>query len=304
MKLFADIGNYSTITALEGGTPLMIRSVEADVTVKSVTPKNTDDSPTVQCDSRKLILGEYATKQKNVQSIVERGKHNPNVVKPYLLSGLRDVFNGSVHYLLPKRDRWVEDGLRSKLIGTHEITVNGKFYKHTITDIQFSLESDVAVEHAFLSGAISDDGDCLAVDIGGGTTNYLVMTSDNTVLHRNSIPDVGGISLANDIINSDWMQSYNYAFNASKVMDAIADGSLTYGRRYDFSEVFKPLLDNWFNRLVDKIMMDCRDYMADVATVMFMGGNAELIRARVASQDGYYIPKNPQMANITALMNL
>ncbi|MBW4600329.1 MAG: ParM/StbA family protein [Calothrix sp. FI2-JRJ7] len=304
MKLFADIGNYSSITAFKGEKPLMIRSVEADVTVKSVMAKNSDESPTVQCDGKKLILGEFATKQKNVQSIVERGKHNANVVKPYLLSGLREVFNGSVHYLLPKRDRWIEDGLRSKLIGTHEISINGKFYKHTITDIQFFLESDVAAQHAFLSGAIADDGDCLAIDIGGGTTNYLVMTPETTVLHRNSIPDVGGISLANDVINSDWMQSFNYAFNASKVMDAIADGSLTYGRRYDFSEVFKPLLDNWFNRLVDKIMMDCRDYMSDVVTVMFIGGNAELIRSRVANQESYYIPDSPQLANITALMEL
>lgn len=304
MKLFADIGNYSSITALEGENPLLVRSIEADITIKSATGLNTDESPTVLCEGRKLILGEYATKLKNVQSIVERGKHNPDVIKPYLLCGLREVFNGQVVYLLPKRDRWIEDGLRSKLIGTHEITVNGNFYKHTITDIGFFLESDVAVEHAFLSGAIADDGDCLAIDIGGGTTNYLVMTPDNTVLHRNSIPDVGGVSLANDVINSDWMQGYNYSFNVSKVMDAIADGSLTYGRRYDFSEVFKPLLDNWFNRLVDRIMMDCRDYMADVATVMFMGGNAGLIRDRITNQDGYYIPQNPQMANITALMNM
>jgi StbA protein len=301
MKLLADVGNYSTITALQGEKPLMIRSAEVDITLKSVMGKETDDSPTVQCEGRKLILGEYATKQKHVQSIVERGKHNPSVIKPYLLSGLREVFNGSVMYLLPKRDRWIEDGLRSKLIGTHEITVNGKFYKHTITDVNFFLESDVAVTQAFLSEAISNDGDCLAIDIGGGTTNYLVMTPDNAVLHRNSLPDVGGISLANDVINSDWMQSQNYAFNASKVMDAIADGSLTYGRRYSFSEVFKPLLNNWFNRLVDHIMMDCRDYMSDVATVMFLGGNASLIRDRIANQDGYYIPENPQMANITAL---
>jgi hypothetical protein len=304
MKLFADIGNYSTITALEGEKPLMIRSVEADITVKSVLSKNTDDSPTVTCEGRKLILGEYATKQKNAQSIVERGKHDPNVVKPYLFSGLRDVFNGTITYLLPKRDRWIEDGLRSKLIGTHEITVNGKFFKHTVTDIQFFLETDVAVESAFLSGSIPDDGDCLTIDIGGGTTNYLVMTPDGNILHRNSLPDVGGVSLANDIINSDWMQSYNVAFNPAKVMDAIADGSLTYGRRYDFSEIFKPLLDNWFNRLVDRIMLDCRDYLPDVATVMFLGGNACLIRERVAGQEGYYIPENPQTANIEALMNL
>lgn len=304
MKLFADVGNYSTITALEGKAPVTIRSVEADITIKSVTAKNNDESPTVQCEGRKLILGEYATKQKNVQSIVERGKHNPNVIKPYLFSGLRECLNGSVYYLLPKRDRWIEDGLRSKLIGTHEVTVNGVFYKHTVTDIKFFLESDVAVEHAFLSGAISDDGDCLGIDIGGGTTNYLIMTPENTVLHRNSIPDVGGISLANDVINSDWMQSFNYAFNAAKVMDAITDQSLMYGRRYDFSEVFKPLLDNWFNRLIDKIMMDCRDYMSDVVTVMFLGGNAELIRDRIINQDGYYIPEDPQLTNITALMSI
>lgn len=303
-KLYADIGNYSTITASTNHKLLNIRSVESDITVRSVLTKNTDDSPTVICQGRKLILGYHATKQKNVQSIVERGKHNPKVVLPYLLCGLRESFNGTVNYLLPKHDKWIEDGLRSQLIGVHEITVNGKFYKHNIVDIKFFLESDIAVEQAFLTRTIDDNGDCLCVDIGGGTTNYLIMTPDATILHRNSIPDIGGISLANDIINSDWMQSFNYAFNTSKVMDAVTDGSLTYGRRYDFSEVFTPLLNNWFDRLIDRIMMDCRDYLSEVATIMFIGGNAELLRDRISNKDGYYIPEHPQIANIQGLINL
>ena len=292
MKLIADIGNYSTITALEGKEPLLIRAVEADITVKSVMSKNTDESPTVLCEGRKLILGEYATKQKNAQTIVEQGKHNPDVIKPYLFAGLRENFQGSISYLVPHRDKWQEDGLRSKLINTHEIAVNGKFYKHTVTDIQFYLESDVAVEAAFITKEIPDDGDCLAIDIGGGTTNFLIMTPDGDVLHRNSFPDVGGVSLANDIINSDLMKSQKYAFKVPKIMDAIADGTFRYGRNYDFFPVFKPLLDNWFNRLVDQIMLDSRDYLSDVATVMFIGGNAELLRDRIQNQDGYYIPQD------------
>jgi hypothetical protein len=304
MKLFADIGNYSAITALEGDTPLLMRSVQADITASSVMAPNNQQSPTVLCDGKKYILGEYATKQKNCQSLVAKGKDKAEAVKPYLFAGLRENFNGELHYLLPKRDRRIEDGHRSKFIDTHEITVNGKFYKHTVTDIKFYLESDVATENAFLSGVIPDDGDCLAIDIGGGTTNYLIMTPDSNVLRRNSLQDVGGVSLANDIINSDWMKSRNYPFKPEKVMDAIADGSLIYGRNHDFSSVFKPLFENWFNGLVDHIMLDCRDYLADVGTVMFLGGNANLIRERVANQPGYYIPENPQLANIHALLNI
>ncbi len=51
-------------------------------------------------------------------------------------------------------------------------------------------------------------------------------------------------------------------------------------------------------------MMDSRDYLADVSTIMFVGGNANLIRDRVVDQPGYYIPENPQMSNIEALMKI
>ncbi|NJM21372.1 MAG: ParM/StbA family protein [Richelia sp. SL_2_1] len=304
MKLIADIGNYSTITATENSEPLVIRAVSADITVKSVMTANTDVSPTVEVDGKRLILGDYATKQKNAQTIVERGKFEPGVVKPYLFAGLHSDFTGEVLYLIPEDDRWIKDGLYSKLIGTHEVKVNGKSYKHTFKSIKFFLESDVAVEYAFSEGLIDTDGDCLAVDIGGGTCIYLVMTPSGQVLHRRSIPDVGGISLCYDIINSNLMRSYKYAFKPAKVMDAIADGSLMYGRKYDFSEVYQPLLDDWFNRLINAIQMDCRDLLSDVTTIMFLGGNANLLRDRIANQPGYYIPENPQLTNIQALMNL
>ncbi len=302
----ADIGNYSTVTALLGQPPQIMRSVSADITHKSVMTLNTDTSPTVEINRKRLILGEYATKQKNSQTAVERGKHSPDIVKPFLFAGLHQDFEGIVRYLIPTRDRFCEDTIKKALIGSvHEITVNGTTYKHRVTDIQFYLESDIAGVYAYRNGWLDDAGDCLIIDIGGGTTNYVVMTPEGIAVHRRSIPDVGGVSLANDIINSDLMQSHahrdNIAFKTCKVMDAVTDGSLIYGNRYDFSPIFDDLLNDWFNRLVDSITVDAREYLADVVNIMFVGGNANLLRDR-ATGTGYFIPENPQLTNIQALL--
>ncbi|BCL40267.1 hypothetical protein [Nostoc sp. MS1] len=151
--------------------------------------------------------------------------------------------------------------------------------------------------NAYKTEKLDPEGDTLAIDIGGGTTNYCVMTPNSDVLTRRSIPKVGGVSLANDIINSDLMQSYakrdNVAFKVAKMMDAIADGSLTYGRKYDFSSVFPGLLENWFNGLMDSITTAANDYLADVTNIMLIGGCANLVRHKLSAKPGFYIPVDP-----------
>lgn len=305
-----DIGNYSSITALVGDTPQVIRSAYTDISFTSARTEPTADSPSVELDGKKLMLGSRAVKQKQQATAAERGKSATEIVKPFLFAGLRANFDGTVRFLLPDHNNWDEDAIRKALIGDnpHEVVVNGKSYKHRIRAIDFHLETDVAVRHAYSQGKLDVDGDTLAIDIGGGTTNFVVMTPDGDILARRSIPKVGGVSLANDIINSDLMQDFakreSAAFNTSKVMDAIADGSLCYGRRYDFSSVFPGLLENWFSNLIDTIQTSVNAYMSDVTNIMLIGGNASLVREKLGSKPGFYIPEKPQLSNIEGLLGM
>ncbi|MBD2364837.1 hypothetical protein H6G36_27330 [Anabaena minutissima FACHB-250] len=305
---FADIGNFTSITALKGEKPRVIRSVFQDVTYTSARDIDTDDSPSVKLDNKVLVLGERATKQKNPQTAAERGKQLPEFVKPFTLAGLRSDFEGTVRFLVPERNQWDEDTIRQTLIAEHQVTVNGRTYKHKIKNIEFYLETDVAVVNGYKKGLLDLEGDTLAIDIGGGTTNYCVMTPNGEVLTRRSIPKVGGVSLANDIINSDIMQSYakrdNVAFKVAKMMDSIADGSLTYGRKYDFSSVFPGLLENWFNTLMDSITTAANDYLADTTNIMLIGGCANLVRHKLSAKPGFYIPVDPHLSNIQALLSM
>jgi len=303
----ADIGNYSSITALKGEKPRVMRSVFLDVTYTSARDIDTEDSPSVKLDEKVLVLGERATKQKNPQTAAERGKQLPEFVKPFTLAGLRQDFEGTVRFLVPERSQWDEDCIRKTLVSdTHQVTVNGRSYRHRIKSVEFYPETDLAVSHSYKTGKLDMEGDTLCIDIGGGTTNYVVMSPDGNVLTRRSIPKVGGVSLANDIINSDLMQGYakreSVAFKVPKVMDAIADGSLVYGRKYDFSPVFPTLRDSWFNNLMDSITTAANDYLSDVTNIMLIGGNANLVRQKLSSQPGFYIPANPQLSNIQALL--
>ncbi len=236
---------------------------------------------------------------------------------------MREDFEGTIRFLIPERNQWEEEAIRSTLVGDkHEVTVNSKTYRHKIKSVEFYPETDLAVTHAYKTGKLDAEGDCLCIDIGGGTTNYVVMTPDGSVLSRRSIPKVGGVSLANDIINSDLMQGFarrdsvdsdlmqgfarrdSVAFNVAKTMDAIADGSLVYGRKYDFNSVFPGLLEAWFNNLMDSITTAANDYLADVTNIMLIGGNANLVRHKLSGKPGFYIPVDPQLSNIQALLAL
>ena len=302
----ADIGNYSSITALKGEKPRVMRSVIQDVTYTSARDYDSDNSPSVKLDDKVLVLGDRATKQQNSQTAAERGKDLPEFFKPFTLAGLRKDLEGSVRVRGPEQSQWHEDTIRRTLVADHQITVNGTNYRHRIKNVEFFLETDVAVVNAYRNGKLDMDGDTLAIDIGGGTTNYVVITPSLDVLTRRSIPKVGGVSLANDIINSDLMQSFakrdNVAFKVAKMMDAIADASFIYGRKYDFSSVFPGLLENWFNNLMDSISTAANDYLADITNVMLIGGCANLVRQKLSSKQGFYIPANPQLSNIQALL--
>ncbi|BAY15661.1 hypothetical protein NIES21_14790 [Anabaenopsis circularis NIES-21] len=303
----ADIGNYSSITALRGEKPKVMRSVLVDMTATSASRGiDSDDSPSVKLDNKFLVLGDRATKQKNPQAAAERGKQLPEFVKPFALAGLREDFEGTVRFLVPDRDRIEEELIKDCLINSHQVTVNSRSYNHKIKNVEFYLETDAAVIHAYKLGKLDPDGDTLCIDIGGGTTNYVIMTPQTEVLTRRSIPKVGGVSLANDIINSDLIQDYarqdKCAFKVAKMMDAIADGSLTYGRKYDFSSIFPSLLENWFNGLMDGITTAANDYLADVTNIMLIGGCANLVRHKLSAKPGFYIPVDPQLSNIQALL--
>lgn len=240
----ADIGNFSAITALVNGeVPRVTRSVIYDATYTSTRDLDSDASPTIKLDGKVLVLGDRAIRQKNAQSAAERGKQLPEFVKPLLLGGLREDFTGTVRFLVPDRSPWDEDAIKKMLVAeTHEVEVNGKKFKHNINNVEFHLETDVAIAQAYRTGKLDGDGDTLGIDIGGGTTNFAIMTPDEEVLIRRSIPKVGGVSLANDVISSDYMQQFakreGVAFTLARTMDAIADGSLTYGRKYDLQKCF------------------------------------------------------------------
>jgi len=304
--LCCDIGNYSSITALKGEKPRVMRSVFQDVTYTSARDFDTEESPSVKLDNKVLVLGNRAAKQKNPQTAAERGKQLPEFVKPFTLAGLRSNFDGTVRFLVPERSHWEEDTIRQTLIADHQVVVNGRNYRHRIKNVEFYLETDVAVVNAYKNGKLDMDGDTLAIDIGGGTTNYVVMTPDGEILTRRSIPKVGGVSLANDIINSDLMQSYakrdNVAFKVAKMMDAIADASYLYGRKYDFGSIFPSLLENWFNGLIDSITTAANDYLADTTNIMLIGGCANLVRQKLSGKPGFYIPVDPHLSNIQALL--
>ncbi|MBD2509000.1 hypothetical protein H6G91_17185 [Nostoc muscorum FACHB-395] len=303
-----DIGNYSSITALKGDKPRFLRSVLADVTYSSARDFDTEDSPSIKIDGKTLLLGDRAIKSKSPQASCERGKELPEIVRPFTLQGLRQDFYGSIRYLVPERNHWTEDSIKQALVGIHSVEINGKLYSHNITDVQFFLETDIAVTHAYEKRHIDIEGDTLCIDIGGGTTNYVVMSPDSSVLTRRSIPKVGGVSLANDIINSDLMQNFakrdGAAFKVPKLMDAIADGSFTYGRKYAFNQVFGALLENWFNNLMDSISTAANDYLSDVTNIMLIGGNANLVRTKLINKPGFYIPEKPELTNIEALLAL
>jgi hypothetical protein len=235
--LCVDIGNYSVLSAVVSGRSstevAKMRSLIYDCTHNSDCRNNVhpSDSPMIAANGKFYKLGKGAKNYPGFLSAAEAGKSRSDVMLPILLANTPDGFEGVVKILVPARDAGSEKLIRNAVLGTHIYTTTANSVARdaiaNFTGVDFVRETDSAAKFAYESGVINPDEVILTIDLGGGTANYLVAAYEDDVFSvrlNKSLPNSGGIALAQSIANTDVAKSYGRSFEIAKIMDAITEG--------------------------------------------------------------------------------
>lgn len=316
--LCVDIGNYSVLSAVVSGREstevVKMRSLIYDCTHNSDCRNNvhSSDSPMIAVNGKFYKLGKGAKNYPGFLSAAEAGKSRTDVMLPILLANTPDGFEGVVKILVPTRDEMSEKLVRSAVIGTHtySTTVNSVTCDAiaNFTGAEFIRETDSAAKFAYESGVINPSEVVLIVDIGGGTCNYVVAAYEDDVFSvrlNKSLPNSGGIALAQAISNTDVVKTYGRSFEIAKIMDAITEGKTYISNRRDlsFETVYTDCVEQWFEGLISRIMAATDKYLDEVTRIVWCGGGTEIIKDKLANQPLHLVLDNPQHANINGLIH-
>lgn len=316
--LCVDIGNYSTLIAVvdgrNSGEIIKMRSLLYDCTHNGECRNgiHTAESPMVAFADRHYKIGKVAKAFPGFLSAAEAGKSREDIFLPILLSATPSEFEGTVKVLVPNRDDMKESIISKAVLGTHAYSVyrSGKKIEAqaSFTDIEFHRETDAAAKLAFDDGSVSPDDVVLTIDIGGGTVNYLVGSYEDDVFSvrfRKSLDNSGGIALAQSLANTDLLKSYGRSLEISKIMDAISEGRRYIANRRDlsFEAVWEHAVSQWFDGMISRIITSTDKYLDEVTQIVWVGGGAEILRQKLASQPGHVILDNPQLSNIRGLIH-
>ncbi len=311
-ELCADIGNYSVLTCADGRNVRQMRSLIYDCTHNSECQNNahTPESPMVVIGNRKYKIGRMAAKFSGFLSAAEAGKSSPKILLPILLSNTPPCFEGVVKLLVPDDNKESQALIESVVVGEHEYSVYSGGSKvdalAEFTGVEFVREGDAAARYAYEIGAIEPSEVALIIDIGGKTTDVVVCDNDDGfyVRLRRSYAGYGGISVAQSILDSDLVRSYGRVFEVAKTMDAITAGKRYIGNRkeYSFEDIYTDCVDQWFGKLMSKILTEFDSQLVDVTKIVWVGGGAELVREKVEGEDMNIVLPSPQHANLNGLI--
>jgi len=315
--LCVDIGNYSSLIAVvdgrNSGEITKMRSLLYDCTHNSECRNgiHTVESPMITVNDRSYKIGSQAKAFPGFLSAAEAGKSREDIFLPILLSATPNEFEGTVKVLVPDRDNVKEEIISKAVLGTHAFSVYKGGKKQdalaSFTEIEFHRETDAAAKFAFESGTIAPDDVILAVDVGGGTCNYLVASYEDdafNVRFRKSLDNSGGIALAQALANTDLLKSYGRALEIAKIMDAISDGKQYIANRRDltFAAVWEDSVTQWFDGILSKILSSADKYLDEVTNIVWCGGGSEILRHKL-NQPGHIVLDQPQLSNIKGLIH-
>lgn len=190
------------------------------------------------------------------------------------------------------------------LEGTREFIRNGKPIVYTIREVQPVNECVPAFRYAQHKKEFQyPEAINGIIDFGGGTTIARLFDSEGTILRGGDIIGSGTFTLANEIAAALTPQ-FGYTPNPIVIMDAIADGSFTYGKgsgASNFQDLFTYALENWIEELRGNIRAKWSRFTKDgqLGEVLMVGGSAPLAtKLTEASQGRFRVAEFPQVVSL------
>lgn len=298
IDLSVDFGNHSLQYTMQDTAPIVIRSLYSEL-VPGVgrvhEPKDYSNPLVIYQDGARLHWGTTATKYRGCTPIVEHIKQQePILYWRMLLACLPAIKQGknliteysvNLYWALPDPALVDVNQFKKVLGGLHTFTHNGHQMAVTVNVLDPVYEGQASVIYAREQGLITSKGDCVFVDLGGGTANLVLVDDFGSVLDNSSFTDGGCIKLASRIAANTLVRNRNGGNEVplSSIMDAIERKEFHILNKADihFHDVWAVEFKLWYNDIIRQLLTRYAEQLNSgrITSVLIGGGMANHVPA-------------------------
>ncbi|HBB34466.1 MAG TPA: hypothetical protein DDZ80_18925 [Cyanobacteria bacterium UBA8803] len=190
------------------------------------------------------------------------------------------------------------------LTGTHQITRNGEGMTVEIRDVEVQPETLGAFKWALSQKLFKYARVNGILDLGGKTGIGQLYTKNGTLIRESRILVEGTYRLAQMVARHSELIRQDTMPNLSLIMDAIADGSLTYGTTgISFADKLPHYMSQWLLDIRNKLKIGWAQWLPELGEVLIVGGSAPLATSLVEQTQGRFkIAEQPQLCGVKGML--
>lgn len=190
------------------------------------------------------------------------------------------------------------------LTGTHHIQRNNETMSVEIQDVEVQPETLGAYRWALSQKLFKYARVNGILDLGGKTGIGQLYTKNGTLIRESRIIVEGTYRLAQMVARHPGLIRQDTMPNLSLIMDAIADGSLTYGTTgISFADRFPQYVSQWLTNIRNKLKIGWSQWLPELGEVAIIGGSAPLATPLVEQTQGRFkIAEQPQFCGVLGML--
>jgi hypothetical protein len=190
------------------------------------------------------------------------------------------------------------------LTGTHHLIRNGETMSIEIRDVEVQPETLGAYKWALSQKLFKYARVNGILDLGGKTGIGQLYTKNGTLIRESRVLVEGTYRLAQLVSRHPGLIRQDTMPNLSLIMDAIADGSLTYGTTgISFADKFPQYVSQWLSDIRNKLKIGWAQWLPELGEVVVVGGSAPLATALMEQTQGRFkIAEQPQVCSVMGML--
>jgi hypothetical protein len=197
------------------------------------------------------------------------------------------------------------DAIVNGLTGTHDIRRNGEELRVEIQQVEVQPEtlgafkwmlSKKLFQYARINGIL---------DLGGKTGIGQLYTKNGSLIRESRIIVGGTYQLAQLVAQHPKLIRQDTTPELSLIMDAIAEGSMSYGTTgISFADRFPQYVSQWLEDIRNKLKLSWAKWLPELGEVIIVGGSATLAKPLVDQTGGRFkiVKEVPQFCNVLGML--
>lgn len=196
------------------------------------------------------------------------------------------------------------DAIVAGLTGTHHIKRNGDTMSIEIRDVEVQPETLGAYKWALSQKLFQYARVNGILDLGGKTGIGQLYTKNGTLIRESRVIVEGTYRLAQIVARHPGLIRQDTMPNLSLIMDAIADGSLTYGTTgISFADRFPSYVSQWLTDIRNKLKIGWAQWLPELGEVVMVGGSAALAtQLSEQTQGRFKVADPPQFCGVMGML--